>query len=172
MRNLNAVLGAGNGKSVLDCTCGTGHQAIPLAKLGWQVTATDFTEICMNKAKKRAEKMNLAIRFRACDLRNLGQLLDTEFDQVVTCMALDNITEDEGIHQTLRGMYAALKLGGKLYIRLRDFDWLLQDRTRYDLKYVRQLPWRIQCPAINSRTLSTSLQTNCATNLLVLQGIA
>jgi hypothetical protein len=33
-----------------------------------------------------------------------------------------------------------VKPGGKLYIRLRDFDWLLQDRTRYDLKFVRQLP--------------------------------
>jgi glycine/sarcosine N-methyltransferase len=138
--HLSVVLGPGDGKSVLDCSCGTGFQAIPLAKLGWQVTATDVTALYMDKARQRAEKMGQAIHFQACDMRHLSQFFDADFDQVVTCMALDNITEDEGIRQAIRGMYVALKPAGRLYIRLRDFDWLFQDRTRYDLKYVRPVP--------------------------------
>jgi len=141
MRLLSTVLGAGNGKSVLDCSCGTGLQAIPLAKLGWQVTATDITELFMEKARQRAERMNLAIRFRACDMRNLGQLFDAEFDQVITCMALDNITEDKGIRQAIQGMISALKPGGKLYIRVRDWDYIMNERERYDFGGERQLPY-------------------------------
>jgi len=138
---LSAVLGAGEGKSVLDCSCGGGCQAIPLAKLGWQVTATDVTEISIRKARKRAESMGLAIRFQACDMRDLDQHFRAEFDQVVTCMALDNITEDEGIRQAVQGMFSALKPGGKLYIRLRDFDKLMSDRPRYEFRFERPLPY-------------------------------
>ena len=40
---LAGVLGQADGGSLLDCSCGGGGQAIPLAQLGWQVTASDFT---------------------------------------------------------------------------------------------------------------------------------
>ncbi len=129
---LSAALGAGQGKTALDCSCGSGNQTVTLARLGWQVTATDITEIYMAEARRRAQAANLPIRFLACDMRRLEQCFGAEFDCVVTCMALDNIPEDEGIRQALRAMRAVLKPGGKLYIRLRDFDYLMSDRPRYE----------------------------------------
>jgi 2-polyprenyl-3-methyl-5-hydroxy-6-metoxy-1,4-benzoquinol methylase len=35
---LGELLGPPEGRAALDCTCGTGGQAIPLARLGWRVT--------------------------------------------------------------------------------------------------------------------------------------
>lgn len=138
---LRAALGEANDRTVLDCSCGTGNQSIALAKLGWRVTATDITEAYMSQARKRAEQKLLTIRFLACDMRNLGEVFHAEFDAVISCMALDNIIEDGGIQQAVRGMYGVLKPGGKCYIRLRDFDNILQERPRYEYKRERPLPY-------------------------------
>jgi glycine/sarcosine N-methyltransferase len=138
---LRAVLGEAQGRTVLDCTCGTGNQAIPLAKLGWQVTATDFTDAYLSQAQKRAQLQGLAIRFQSCDVRRLSELFHGEFDWVISCMALDNIPSDDGIRQAIRGMYTALKPGGKCYIRLRDLDNIMQERPRYEFKRDRILPY-------------------------------
>jgi len=138
---LGDVLGEGKGRTALDCSCGTGNQSIALAKLGWRVTATDFTEAYMSTARQRAAAQSLRINFKACDMRRLGGLFHSEFDQVITCYALDNITEDEGIQQAIQGMYAALKPGGKCYIRLRDLEHLVHIRNRYEFKEERPLPY-------------------------------
>jgi glycine/sarcosine N-methyltransferase len=138
---LSAALGEAQGRTVLDCTCGTGNQAIPLAKLGWQVTATDFTDAYLSQARQRAQQQSLEIHFQPCDVRNLGEFFQGEFDWVISCMALDNITEDGGIQQAIRGMYGALKPGGKCYIRLRDLDNIMQERPRYEFKRDRILPY-------------------------------
>lgn len=53
---------------VLDLACGAGRQAIFLAGKGWQVTAVDNSLVGIGIARKRAEKRNLAIDFRAADL--------------------------------------------------------------------------------------------------------
>ena len=60
---LGRVLVEANGHSVLDCSCGSGGQAIPLAKLGWQVTATDVTEASLNLAKRRAQQEKVSVDF-------------------------------------------------------------------------------------------------------------
>lgn len=141
IQRLRAAIGEGHGRSVLDCSCGTGYQAIPLAKLGWRVTATDITRSALEAARSRAANMELAIDFQVCDMRDLGQLFDTGFDRVVTCMALDNICEEQGIQQAIQGMVSVLNPGGMLYLRLRDFDAIMTERPRYEFKWVRPLPY-------------------------------
>lgn len=141
MDQLTTALGKADGRSILDCTCGWGNQAIALAKLGWQVTATDFTKAYLDLARGRAAHNHLQIRFLECDVRQLDEHFQAEFDWVLTCMALDNIPSDEGIRQAVRGMYAALKPGGKCYIRLRDMDNIMQEKPRYEYKGERILPY-------------------------------
>ena len=137
---LERVLGEAKGRSVLDCSCGSGGQAIPLAKLGWSVTATDITEASLNLAKQRARQAAVRIAFRVCDMRNLHQTFPSSFDWVISCSALDNLTTDEEIQQALSGIFGALKPGGKCYIRLRDFDNIMKHKPRYDLKEERLVP--------------------------------
>ena len=137
---LGAALGPGEGRALLDCSCGDGGQAIPAAEMGWRVTGTDITAASLATARRRASEMGLAIDFRPCDMRRLGDLFDPRFDRVISCMALDNILEDAGIAAALRGMWAALKPGGQCYIGLRDMDNILAQRPHYDFKQERILP--------------------------------
>jgi glycine/sarcosine N-methyltransferase len=137
---LRGVLGQSNGRSVLDCSCGSGGQAIPLARLGWQVTATDITEASLDLARQRARQEKVNIDFRICDMRALHHTFPSSFDWVISCMALDNLTADEDIQQAIKGMFGALKPGGKCYIRLRDFDNIMKERPRYEFGGERLLP--------------------------------
>jgi ubiquinone/menaquinone biosynthesis C-methylase UbiE len=141
MDHLSAILGQGEERRALDCSCGDGNQAVALAKLGWQVTATDFTEADLDLAKQRARQQNLTIDFRACDMRLLGEFFQSSFDWVVTCMALDNISENGGILQALMGISAALKPGGKCYIRLRDIEHERDQNLHYEFRKERIVPY-------------------------------
>lgn len=137
---LRAALGEAGGRSVLDCSCGAGGQAIPLARLGWRVTGTDITEASLNAARRRAGEEGVGVDFHACDMADLGRRFQGGFDWVISCMALDNILEDRGVQGALRGMADALRRGGRCYLRLRDFDHLMRVRPRYEVKEERVVP--------------------------------
>ncbi len=137
---LRRLLGKGNGRSLLDCSCGGGGQAIPLAKLGWHVTATDITEASLALAQQRAQQQAISLDFQVCDMRHLSQTLQPPFDWVISCNALDNLTIDEDIQQAINGMFSVLKPGGKCYIRQRNFDNIMQHKPHYDVKEERRVP--------------------------------
>jgi len=54
--------------SALDLACGEGRHAVWLAKRGWQVTAVDFSDVAIGKARARAEREGVEIDFRTVDL--------------------------------------------------------------------------------------------------------
>lgn len=134
---LAAALGPPNGRTVLDCACGGGGQAIPLAQLGWDVTATDLTPAYLSQAGTRAAELELAIHFQAADMRRLTDSIEPRFDAVVCCMALDNLIRPDEISQALAGMWGVLQPDGSCYIRLRDFDHLFAERPRLEFKEER-----------------------------------
>jgi SAM-dependent methyltransferase len=128
---LRPLLGDGQGRQALDCTCGWGAQALGLAKLGWQVTALDISESSLEVARRKAEQHNLKISFDLCDMRQLAERFDRQFDGAVCCKALYEIPDDAGILQALNGMRQALKPGGVIYFSLRDHDILIEDKERH-----------------------------------------
>ncbi|MFC1997885.1 class I SAM-dependent methyltransferase, partial [Chloroflexota bacterium] len=123
---LRGILANGGGQTVLDCSCGWGTQTIPLSKLGWQVTACDVSETSLRFARAYAKQEGVMVDFRICDMRELPQVFHQQFDCVVCCKSLYEITTDEGIHQAVHGMYSALKPGGVCYLELRDMDELME----------------------------------------------
>jgi SAM-dependent methyltransferase len=137
---LHAILGEGRGRTVLDCSCGPGGQAIPLARLGWRVTGADLSAGLLELARRQTAEEGLEVEYHACDMRDLGQRFEPAYDWVVSCNALDNILEDAGIQQAITGMYGALKPGGECYIRLRDFDHIMEEMPRYEFRGERRLP--------------------------------
>src|SRR5579884_444612 len=137
---LSAILGSANQQRVLDCSCGGGTQAIPLAELGWRVTAMDATFGSLRRAAARAARHDVAVDWRAGDMRSSGRLFPGQFDWVLTCMALDNILDDAGLREAVGSMRQALTSGGHCYIRLRNFDQLLAARPRYEVKEERHVP--------------------------------
>jgi SAM-dependent methyltransferase len=81
------ILEAGKlkGKTVLEIGCGTGLNAIELARRGFQVTATDLVEQAIQVARDRARQANVTVNFRAADFLkdNLGGPYDILFDRGV-----------------------------------------------------------------------------------------
>ena len=134
------LLGPGAGRAALDCTCGAGGQAIPLAQLGWRVTGTDATPAAIESARRRASSLGLSVGWRVADLRAVGGLFPGRFDVVLSCMALDNLVEDAAILDGLRSMHAALAPGGRCYVRLRNFDQQMAVKPRYDFRGERAVP--------------------------------
>jgi SAM-dependent methyltransferase len=58
----------------LDCGCGSGRDAVHLAKHGWQVTGVDFAETGLNAARRRAQEDGVEVRWVKGDVAELGAL--------------------------------------------------------------------------------------------------
>jgi 2-polyprenyl-3-methyl-5-hydroxy-6-metoxy-1,4-benzoquinol methylase len=66
----------------LDLGCGTGTNAITLARHGWQATGVDFAPKAIRAARRKAEQAGFTIDFRCADASNLG-MLTGPFDYVL-----------------------------------------------------------------------------------------
>src|SRR6266705_4272763 len=58
----------------LDVGCGTGRDAVYLAKRGWQVTAVDFADAAIAKAEQRAADEGVQVQWVAGDVSSLAGL--------------------------------------------------------------------------------------------------
>ncbi|MGC3969617.1 MAG: class I SAM-dependent methyltransferase [Pirellulales bacterium] len=55
----------------LEVGCGTGTNAVYLAKAGFEVTAADFAPLAIEKARRKAAEAGAAIEFQVADLAEL-----------------------------------------------------------------------------------------------------
>jgi SAM-dependent methyltransferase len=58
----------------LDVGCGSGRDAVHLAKRGWQVTAVDFVEKALTGAKQRAARENVEVQWIRGEVAELARL--------------------------------------------------------------------------------------------------
>lgn len=89
--HMGPLIGEVAGLIVADVGCGTGRHAVPLAASGAQVTALDFSEAMLSRARSKqgAEKVNFARH----DLSQPLPLADSSFDRVLCCLVLDHIAQ-------------------------------------------------------------------------------
>lgn len=132
-----STLGPANGRTILDASCGTGRQALALASLGWQVTAVDYTAPAVQIAQERAQQLELHLAFQIADMRQLATSIPSGFDWAISCMALDNLLQDAEIQAAITELWQVLRPDGRCYIRLRDFDHLLAEKPRYEVREER-----------------------------------
>jgi SAM-dependent methyltransferase len=70
--------------TALDVGCGTGDNAIYLAKNGWQVTGVDFVAKAVDKAKAKAAANKVDVKFARADATRLSsEGVGTNFDLIV-----------------------------------------------------------------------------------------
>jgi SAM-dependent methyltransferase len=113
----------GQVQSILDVSCGIGTQAIGLASQGYSVTASDLSPREIERAKQEAQSRGLDIHFSVCDMRQVYQHHQTEFDLVISCdNSIPHLLDDEEILTALREMYRCTRLGGGCLISLRDYE--------------------------------------------------
>ncbi|HLO32018.1 MAG TPA: class I SAM-dependent methyltransferase [Anaerolineales bacterium] len=91
------------GQHILDIACGNGLTSRRLAQLGAQVTAFDFSENLIARAKARANPNSLITYYviDATDTEGLHSLGAKTFDAALSNMALFDMAELEPLFQTL-----------------------------------------------------------------------
>jgi len=120
-----SILGLAQEEKVLDLCCGQGRHVLELARRGFlNIEGYDRSQYLIRKARSRAQKENLQVRFREGDARKLPYPPDT-FD-VVTIMGnsfgyFDSSLQDRKI---LEEIFRVLKPGGKIFIDAVDGDYM------------------------------------------------
>ena len=99
---------------VLDAGCGTGHNAIWLARQGLCVRAFDFIDPPLAIARNRATECGVEVDFFRQDALKLNQL-DGQFDTVIDS-GLYHVFPADRRGQYVDGITHCLKPGGKLLL--------------------------------------------------------
>lgn len=113
----------GRTRLILDVSCGIGTQTMGLARLGYQLTASDISPEAVARAKGEARDRGLSIHFRVCDMREAYRCHGGGFDLVISAdNSVPHLLSDDDILSALQEMYACLRPGGGCLLTVRDYD--------------------------------------------------
>jgi SAM-dependent methyltransferase len=114
---------------VLDCTCGVGTQALPLASLGYRTTGTDLSRRAVERAQREADIRGIPVRLRSADVRRVRAAVTGTFDAVISCdNSLPHLLTDLDLERAVENIRACLRDGGIFVASIRDYDSLRQTR--------------------------------------------
>lgn len=117
-------LRVGPRKNFLDCPCGIGRVALPLAAQGLRVTGVDITPSYIDEMLGRADRRGLKIRGSVGDMRRIDY--ENEFDAAGNLWTSFGFFDREADNMlVLRRMYRALKPGGRFLLHVINRDWVM-----------------------------------------------
>jgi len=120
--------GVSGGATLLDCTCGIGTQALPLAARGYRVTGSDVSASAVARARDEAAARGIPITLHTADVRALTA--DEPFDVVISAdNSLPHLRTDDDLGAALRAIRGVLAPGGVFLASVRDYDALVRDRV-------------------------------------------
>lgn len=139
-RILDQVLAPYKARTVLDCACGTGIQTIGLARLGYALTATDFSERMLARAKAKAAEEGLAVTFARSDFRELQEKVRGPFDAVICCgNSLTHLRRESDFLLALANMYGVLRPYGVAVVEIRNYDKLKEQGRFFELRRAQRV---------------------------------
>jgi SAM-dependent methyltransferase len=109
------------GAEVLDCPCGFGRHAIPLAEAGYRVTGMDRSPSQLAEAERRRGDADWP-RFLRGDYRELP-FADASFDAVLTLFSSLGYLERDQDVGVLRELHRVLRPGRALILDTAHRDW-------------------------------------------------
>lgn len=110
-------------RTILDVSCGIGTQVLGLARLNYQVTASDLSKAEVERAKQEAQKRGLEIRFSVADMRQAYHHHQQQFGVVLSYdNAVPHLLSDADIRQAFGQFYDCLQPGGGVIISVRDYE--------------------------------------------------
>ena len=122
---------------ILDCACGIGTQAIGLASLGYNVTASDISEGELAEARERASEKGVQICFDRADFCALSDTFSEQFDIVIAMdNALPHMLTPKDLEAAASSIGAQVRKGGLFAASIRDYDSLLENRPPYSPPYI------------------------------------
>lgn len=127
------LLGNIQGKSVLHLQCHFGQDSMSLARLGAKVTAVDFSEAAIAKAKELNSQLGLDVNFICSNVYDLPKVLHQQFDYVFTSYGVIGWLQDLDAWAAVIGN--ALKKGGKfVMVEFHPVVWMFDDEVQ-DIVY-------------------------------------
>jgi cyclopropane fatty-acyl-phospholipid synthase-like methyltransferase len=119
-------LGLEAGMKFLDCPCGIGRIAIPMAKKGIRITGVDLTESYLEELDRKASKLNLPIKTVCRDMRRID--FKNEFHAAGNIWTSFGFFEkEEDNFKVLKKLHQALKPGGKVLLHLINRDFIIRN---------------------------------------------
>lgn len=131
--------GYNKSSGILDCACGIGTQAIGLASIGYNVTASDISEGAIAEAKRRTEKNNVNVRFEHADFCALSETFAEQFDIVIAMdNALPHMLTSKALASAIKSIVNQMKRQGIFVASIRDYDKLLMHKPLYSPPYIHK----------------------------------
>lgn len=113
----------GEVSTVLDVSCGIGTQAIGLAKLGYDVTASDVSPEEVKRATQEAAARSLSIALSVADMRFAHDHHKSEFDVVLSAdNSVPHLLSDDDILAAFRQFHSCTRPGGGCILTVRDYE--------------------------------------------------
>lgn len=120
------LLGDIKGKRILHLQCHFGQDTISLAKLGASVTGVDLSDAAIAKARELATQMDADVSFICCDIYDLPNHLDEQFDYVFS--SYGTITWLPDLDKWAKLISSFLKPGGKfVFVEFHPVVWMFDD---------------------------------------------
>lgn len=139
LNKLFADSGFNNTSRLLDCACGIGTQAIGLAALGYNVTASDISDGELAVAAERAEKNGVKLRFEHADFCTLSDTFSEQFDIVIAMdNALPHMLTHEALETAVKSIVGRIRPGGIFVASIRDYDRILAEKPSYSAPYIHK----------------------------------
>ena len=125
--------------NVLDCACGIGTQAIGVAALGYDVTASDISTAELAEAQGRAEENYVQLRLARANFCALEETFSQQFEIM---MAMDNalphMLSREDLDAAVRSITGRMADNGIFVASIRDYDALLETKPTYSPPYIHK----------------------------------
>jgi len=120
------LLGDIKGKSILHLQCHFGQDTISLSKLGAEVTGIDFSDKAIESAKQIAKNTNSNANFICCNIYDLPNYLDQQFDIVYTSYGTIGWLPD--LDRWAKIISKFLKPNGKfIFVEFHPVVWMFDD---------------------------------------------
>lgn len=124
-----AILGDIKGLSILHLQCHFGQDSISLARMGASVTGIDLSDNAITKAKDFAKQADVDAEFIACNIYDLPQYLNKQYDIVFTSYGtigwLPDLNKWAGIVSRF------LKQNGRfIFVEFHPYVWMLDDNFK------------------------------------------
>ncbi len=127
------------GAKVLDCACGIGTQAIGIAKLGYNVTASDISAGELIEAEKRAVENNVKIYFKRADFCALSETFTDKYDIIIAMdNALPHMLTSNDLELAIKSIVNQIDNNGIFVASIRDYDSLLMKKPPYSPPYIHK----------------------------------
>ncbi len=95
----------------LDLACGEGRNAIWLAERGWQATGVDFSAVAIDRARERAARRDVSVRFLEADVVTWEPEPDAYGLVLIAYLQIPG----DAFRRVLRHAARALAPGGELF---------------------------------------------------------